>query len=148
MLSLIGVVLVLVALYIGEWAFRAFFRQVDQPTDALRALAGHFNASGLAGDFYPVRHGFRHSSVTAVIGYKINDLPIPFTVIDCPSEDAAERRLQLSQPEWLAQRSGSLIIQFPMWGDDTRALADRVMRVFLDHALGSKPAVAGDVQVS
>jgi hypothetical protein len=48
-------------------------RPVDQPTPGLRALVVHLNTSGVQGNFYPVRHAFRHSSVTAVINYKMND---------------------------------------------------------------------------
>jgi hypothetical protein len=70
--------------------------------------------------------------VTAVIAYKITDFPLPFTAVDYPSAAAAENRLQSGQPAWLAQRNGSLLIQFPMWGDDTRAVVDRVSRMFLD----------------
>jgi hypothetical protein len=133
MRTLICVVSVLLALYVGEWTYRTFLRPIDQPTEALRALATHFSTSGLPGNFYPVRHGFWHSSVTAVIAYKINDFPVPFTVVDCPSEAAAESRLQSTPSAWLAQRGGSLIIEFPMWGDDTRAMVDGVSRVFLDY---------------
>jgi len=71
--------------------------------------------------------------VTAVIAYKINEFPVPFGVVDCPSEVAAESRLQSTPPAWLAQRNGALIIEFSMWGDDTRAMVDRVSRVFLDY---------------
>jgi hypothetical protein len=79
---LIGTISVSLALYAGEWTYRGFLRPVDQPTSALRAVATHFSMSGVLGDFYPVRHNFRHSSVTAVIAYKTNDSPLPFTVID------------------------------------------------------------------
>jgi hypothetical protein len=106
----------------------AFFRSIDQPTAALRTLATHFSMSGLPGKFYPVRHGFRHSTVTAVIAHKINDFPLPFTVVEYTSEAIAESHLQSSQPAWLAQRKGSLIIHFAMWGDDTRAMIDRGIR--------------------
>jgi hypothetical protein len=88
----------------------------------------------MPGNFYPVRHGFSHSSVTAIIAYKINGFPVPFTVADCPSEAAAESRLQSTPPERFAQRSGSLVIEFPMWGDDTRAMVERVSKVFVDYS--------------
>ena len=134
MRTLICVVSVLVALYVGEWTYRTFLRPVDQPTGALRALAAHFSTSGLPGNFYPVRHGFGHSSVTAAIAYKINDFPVPFTVVDCPSEAAAAGRLQSTPPARFTRRSGSLVIEFPMWDDDTHAMVDRVSRVFLDYS--------------
>src|SRR5450432_1319610 len=120
MRTLICVVSVLVALYVGEWTYRTFLRPIDQPTGALRALATHFSTSGLPENFYPVRHGFRHSSVTAVIAYKINEFPVPFGVVDCPSEAAAESRLQSTPPAWLAQRNGALSSNFPC-GVTTRA---------------------------
>jgi len=133
MRTLIWIVAVLVALYAGDWTYRTFLRPIDQPTAALVALATHFSASGLPGTFYPVRHGFRHSSVTAVMAYKLNDYPVPFAVIDCPSEAAAQTRLQSTPPAWHAQRNGSLIIDFAMWSDDTGAMVDRVSRVFMDY---------------
>jgi hypothetical protein len=137
MRTLICVVSVLVALYVGEWTYRTFLRPVDQPTGALRALATYLGMSGLPGRFYPVRHGFPHSAVTAVIAYKIDDFPVPFGVIDCPSDAAAERRLQSIPPAWHAQRSGSRVIEFSMWGDDTGAMRDRVSRLFLDYNPGA-----------
>jgi hypothetical protein len=70
MRMLIAGIAVLVALYAGEWIYRGFLRPIDQPTSAMRALVDHFNTSGVRGKFYPVRHGFRHSSVIAVIAYE------------------------------------------------------------------------------
>lgn len=137
MRMLVGVILVLPILYAGEWAYRNFLRPIDEPTPALRALATHFNSSGVRGDFYPVRHGFRHSSVKAVIAYKIDCVPIPFAVVHCPSEISAERRLQSSPPEWMAQRNGPLVVHFDMWGDDMKPFIDRVSRVFLAFKLRS-----------
>jgi hypothetical protein len=66
-----------------------------------------------------------------MIGYKVNDFAIPFTVVHCPTEAAAKHRLLASPAEWRAQRNGSLIIDFPMWGDDGRLLASRISEAFL-----------------
>jgi hypothetical protein len=118
MRTLIAVIAVLLTLYAGEWIYRIFLRSIDQPTPELRAVVEHFRDSGIQGNFYPVRHGFRHSSVTAVIADKIDDFALPFTIVDCPSEAAAETRMQSSSPAWRARRNGSLIIHFPMWGED------------------------------
>ena len=90
MRTAIFVILALLLLYVGEWIYRGFLRPIDQPTSAMRALVDHFNTSGVRGEFYPVRHNFRHSSVTAVIAYKIDDFALPFTVADCPAEAAVE----------------------------------------------------------
>src|SRR5262245_14342965 len=85
---LLGMISALLAIYGGEWVYRSFLRSTDQPTSTLRAVAAHFGVSGVHGTYYPVRHGFRHSSVTAVIAYKMDNHPIAFAVVECPSEVA------------------------------------------------------------
>lgn len=129
----IVIVASLIALYVGEVFYRTFLRPADQPTETLRALAVHFRASALPGRLYPVRHGFPHSSVTAVAGYMITDFPLSFTVVDCPSIAAAEIRLLARSPEWQSLRHHSLVISFAMWGDDTGAMMDRVKAAFLTY---------------
>jgi hypothetical protein len=128
---LLGMIVVLLAAYGSEWVYRSFLRPTDQPTSTLRAVAAHFGVSGVHGTYYPVRHGFRHSSVTAVIAYKMDNHPIPFAVVEYPSEAAAQERIQSIHPAWLPRRNGALILEFSMWGDDMRELANRVTNVFL-----------------
>ena len=128
---LFGAIAVLLAVFGAEWVYRSFFRPTDQPTSILRAVAAHFGASGVQGTYYPVRHGFRHSSVTAVIANKISGYPIPFAVVECPSETAAQGRMLSSSTAWLPQRNGSLVIDFAVWGDDARELAAHLSSVFL-----------------
>ena len=123
---LIGAIAVLLAVFGGEWVYRSFLRPTDQLTSILCAVAAHFGASGVQGTYYPVCHGFRHSSVTAVIAYKISGYPM----VECPSETAAQSRM-LSSSTWLPQRNGSLVIDFAMWDDDARELAAHVSSVFL-----------------
>ncbi|GLH82375.1 hypothetical protein SSBR45G_72840 [Bradyrhizobium sp. SSBR45G] len=130
MRALVGIALLLLAFYGGEWIYRSVLRPIDQPTVTLQALATRFNMSGIAGTFYPARHGFRHSSVIAVMAYKIDGLPIPFTVTECPSDAAAESQQQASPPEWQPKRNGSLVIQFPMWDEESWNSVDQVSSVF------------------
>jgi hypothetical protein len=103
---LIGAIAVLLAVFGGEWVYRSFLRPTDQLTSTLHVVAAHFGASGVQGTYYPVRHGFKHSSVTAVIAYKISEYPIPFAVVECASETAAQSRMLSSSTAWLPSGMG------------------------------------------
>jgi hypothetical protein len=125
--------LLVVALWCGEWVYRGFFRPVDQPTKQMLALAQHFNALGLKGHVYPVRHNFRHSMVTAAAAFEIEGYPLPISFVQCPTIEVAESQFisvkgspNLMHP----QRNGLLVMHLPMWGDDTGAMARRVSTAF------------------
>lgn len=122
-------------LWLGEATYRLFLRPIDPPTSAMKALEKHFNASGLKGHLYAVRHSYRHSDVTAAAGFKIDGFPLPVLLEDCPDNLMAEAHYQavvqspnLTRP----QRNGTLVLNLPMWADDaeTEAMATRVVAAF------------------
>jgi hypothetical protein len=122
-------VLVAVLAVGGEWIYRTFLRPVDPPTPEMLALGEHLKAAGLLGRFYPVRHGFRHSYVSAAGAYELINFPLPVSVSACPTEAAAEAHRQAIErsPHLVNQiRKGHLVIWFPMWGDDTHEMMGKV----------------------
>ncbi|MBC7489023.1 MAG: hypothetical protein H7240_02445 [Glaciimonas sp.] len=125
--------LFVLVLFSGEWVYRSFLRPVDQPTSLMKSLAQHFNAVGLKGSVYPVRHGYRHSQISAAAAFKIEGYPLPVSITQCADEAAAERHLRAveSAPNLMhAQRKGLLVLDLPMWGDDTDAMATKVTNAF------------------
>jgi len=120
-------------LYSGEWVYRSFLRPIDQPTTQMLALAQHFNASGLKGHIYPVRHGSRHSDVLATAAFQIDGYPLPVSFEQCPSDILAETHLHAvsRSPNLMhPQRNGSLVLYLPMWGSGTEPMATKVMNAF------------------
>jgi len=122
-------------LWLGEATYRMFVRPIDPPTAAMKALEKHFNARGIKGHLYAVRHSYRHSEVTAAAGFKIDGFPLPAVLEDCPDNLKAEAHYQgvvqspnLTRP----QRNGTLVLNLPMWADDaeTAPMATRVVAAF------------------
>ncbi|WP_457426449.1 hypothetical protein [Roseateles sp. P5_E7] len=130
-----GLIVVLLAglLWLSETTYRLFLRPVDPPTATMLALADHFNARGIKGHIYAVRHGYRHSEMTAAAAFQIDGFPLPISFDDCPNEVAAEalyQAIQRSPNLTHPQRNGTLVLNLPMWGDDTDAMAARVREAF------------------
>lgn len=126
-------VLVLVVTFAGEWLYRSFLRPVEPLATEAIALANHFNQDGIHVRPYPVRHGLRHSQVLSVAGFEIIGYPLPIVVKICPTEESAIQRLSavsaspnLTHPN----RNGRLVMNLPMWGDDTGAMAAKIKNVF------------------
>jgi hypothetical protein len=122
-----------ISLIVGEWIYRGFLRSVDQPTPQMLALANHFNEQGIKGHIYPVRHGFRHTDVSAAAAFQIDGFPLPIAFEQCPNEAAAEAHLvsvKASSNLMHSQRNGLLILNLPMWGDDTTEMANKVSNAF------------------
>jgi hypothetical protein len=120
-------------LYVGEWGYRSFLRPIDLPTPQMLALAEHFNAHGLKGHIYPVRHGFRHSEVRAAAAFQIDGFPLPISFEESPSSAAAQAHYELmSRGSNLMhpQRNGQLVLYLPMWGADTEPMAMKVKNAF------------------
>jgi hypothetical protein len=68
----IALILVLtVVLVAGEWLYRTLWRPTDPLQPEVLELAEYLNRSGLAVRPYAVRHGFRHSYVTAAAALEI-----------------------------------------------------------------------------
>ena len=121
------------ALYAGEWLYRTIFRPIDRPTQQMIELAQHFNAAGVKGHIYAVRHGFRHSYVSAASAFQIDGYPLPVSFAQSPTESAAQAHLLAikASPNLMhPQRNGLLVMDLPMWGDDTTEMAAKVAEVF------------------
>jgi hypothetical protein len=121
-----GIVLLLLSMA-GEWGYRTFVRAIDQPTSELRAVAAYLASSGLQGKLAPVQHGFRHSAVAAVAAYRVDGQALPFMLVHCPSEAAAERALQRSPNRETARRNGAIVLQFPFLAADADSMVERVL---------------------
>lgn len=122
----------------GEWTYRSFLRPIDPATPDMLALGDRLKQAGLLDRFYSVRHGFRHSQVSAHGAYQLKDFPLPVSVSACPTEEAAElhRQAIAHSPNLVGPvRSGRLVIWFPMWGDDTKEMMNRVVGVVASEAL-------------
>lgn len=129
-------VLVAIALLLafgGEWIYRSFLRPIDPLAPEAVSLAEHFNRSGIQVRPYPVRHGFRHSEVLSVAGYEIVGYPLPIVVEFCTTEASAIEKLRmvkaspnLTQPT----KNGRLVMNLPMWGEDTGPMATKVENAF------------------
>lgn len=129
-----ALVIVLVALLLvaGEWTYRSFLRPIDPATPEMLALGERLKQDGLLDRFYSVRHGFRHSEVSAHGAYQLKNFPFPVSVSACPTEAAAEahRHAIASSPNLVRPvRSGRLVIWFPMWGEDTKEMMERVVSI-------------------
>lgn len=127
-------VVLVAALLIGsEWTYRSFFRPVDPPTPEMLVFAERLKRVGLLDRFYPVRHGFRHSEVTANGAYQLRNFPLPVSVSACPTEALAEAHRQSIErsPNLIGPvRNGNLVIWFPLWGEDTKEMMSRVLEEF------------------
>jgi hypothetical protein len=125
-------VLLAILLVAGEWIYRSFLRPIDPPTPEMLALGERLKQAGLLERFYSVRHGYRHSRVSAAGAYQLKEFPLPVSVSACPSAEAAEAHLQAiarSPNQVNPLRNGHLVIWFPMWGDDTEEMMGRVIKV-------------------
>lgn len=130
----IYVLLTILVLYSGEWIYRSFLRPVDPPTPQMLALAKHFNDVGLKGHIYPVRHMFWHKAVTASGAFQIDGYPLPVAIVHCPSEPTAEahlRSIEISPNLTHPHRNGLLLLNLPMWGNDTGEMSARVVDAFM-----------------
>jgi hypothetical protein len=117
----------------AEWVYRTFLRPVDQPTQQMIALAEYFNANGLKGHIYPVQHGYMHSELTAAAAFQIDGYPLPVAIDQCPDESSASTLLHATQasPNLMhATRNGLLVMNLPMWGDDTDTMVEKVVGLF------------------
>jgi hypothetical protein len=115
--------------FTGEWVYRSFVRPIDPLRPELLALAEHFDRSGIEVHPYAVGDGFRHSQVLAVAGFKIAGFPLPFSVILCPTEQSALERFEAikSSPNLVrSEKNGRMVMDLPMWGDDTADMAAKV----------------------
>ena len=123
-----------IALGLCVFAYLTFFRPIDQPTRALRELEAHLVASGIPGHIYPVRHGYFHSRMHAAAAFEIDGYPLPLALLDCATEQEAavfSAGKDTLPPELRPARNGTLVLDFPSWGDDTFPQADRARKAFL-----------------
>jgi hypothetical protein len=129
-----GLVVVLVGLVLAsQFIYLTFLRPVDPLTPTQLALAAHFNQHGIEVRPRALRHGFPHSQVSAVATYEFQKFPLPFQITECPDEIAAEQQLQAinrSPNVGPGYRNGRLLLDFAMWGDDTKPIPDRVIAAF------------------
>ena len=133
-------ILLIGSLFLGEWIYRSFVRPIDQPTVKMIALALHLNAVGIKGHLYSVRHGFRHSDVTAAAAFQIDGFPLPISFIDCPNDIAAESNLNAikANPNLThGNRKDTIVMDLPMWGDDTERTALKVVDAFSSFRSGT-----------
>ena len=140
-MKLVVVVISALALLLGgEWTYRCFLRPIDPlPAEVLK-LADHFRSNGLDVRPYAVRHGYRHSEVTASAGFEIAGYPLAISVAVCPTSAAADAylpRVTVSPNLMPPTRNGRLVMDLPMWGDDTSAMAKRVTDAFSTFAAGT-----------
>jgi hypothetical protein len=129
----IALVLTVVLLFIGDWAYRGFLRPIDPLTPDVLALAEHFRSSGIEVRPYPVRNGFRHSVVTAAAAFEIKGYPLPVSIDVCPNAIVAATHLVnvARSPNLMGpMQNGRLVMFLPMWGDDTAAMAGKVHGAF------------------
>ena len=127
-------------LFVVKFAYTVWFRPIDQPTLELRKLEAHFNNHNISGHIYAVRHGFSRSKVLAVAAFQIDDYSAPFMLTDHSSiliaEQSAIRREDLPE-ELHPEVNGAVVLDFPVWGEDTPPMARAIRKVFL--AYSSKP---------
>jgi len=127
MRTLICVVSVLVALYVGEWTYRTFLRPIDQPS---RYPLQHVRTAG--------KFLSRSSRVSALIRDGcdcLQDQRISGSVRRgrLPIRSSCWKSLAIDPTSMARPAQWGAFIEFSMWGDDTRAMVDRVSRVFLDY---------------
>jgi hypothetical protein len=123
--------------YSGEWVYRSFLRPVDPPTPEMLALGDHLKTAGLLARFYPVRHGFRHSQVSAHGAYEPVNFPLPISVSASPTDVAAEahrQAIERSPNLFNPTRIGRLVVWFPMWGNGTEEMMDRIKSALSTYA--------------
>lgn len=126
----------------GSWIYRSFLRPTDPLAPEAIALAEHFNQSGIQVRPYPVQNGFRDSEVLAVAGYEIVGYPLPIVVDFCSTEASATEKLRMfkASPNLThPAKNGRLVMNLPMWGDDTGPMAAKVQKAFGSFVPGSLP---------
>jgi len=102
-------------------------------TPDVLALAEHFRNSGIDVHPYAVRHGYRHSVVTAAAAFQIRGFPLPVDIEVCPDTVAATARLAHvtgSRGSEVPMQNGRLVMYLVEWGDDTVDMARRVRTAF------------------
>jgi hypothetical protein len=120
--------------FAGAWIYRSFGRPIDELSPELLALAEHFDRSGIEVRPYTVSHGFRHSEVLASAAFQIANFPLPIGVILCPTEQAAMERFEAVKrnPNLMhPARNGRMVMNLPMWGDDTGDMGAKVVHAFV-----------------
>lgn len=133
-------VLVVALAFSTEWVYRTLLRPVDQPTPRMDALAAHFNAHGLKGHQYAVRHGYRHSQMSAAAAFEIEGFPLPVSIAECPDEVSAQACLHAvrANPKLVRPaRNGLLVMHLPMWGDGSAPMANKVQHLFSTFQYGA-----------
>jgi hypothetical protein len=128
----LAIIALLILLVAGEWGYRSFIRPIDPVPPIVLRLAEHFNQSGIIVEAKPVRHTYRHSTITAAAYLDIKDFPLPIAVEVCASEKEAESHLQAIRnspnlPHSL--RNGLLVMCLPTWTND-EPMAEKVRTVF------------------
>jgi hypothetical protein len=126
-------VLFVLVLFAAEWVYRVFFRQIDQPTNQLIALAEHFKNVGLSGHIYPIRHGYKHSRLTACAGFEIKQFPFPVVINHYTPEAIAGFNIATEKNNRNLKQiyqNGTLFMDLSMWGGDIEAMAARVITAF------------------
>ena len=140
MKTLSALVLVVALAFAVEWAYRNFLRPVEPMAPEIAALAAHFNASGIQVRPYAVRHGYRHSEVLSVAAFEIVGYPLAVTLVVTPNEQSAANMLArtAASPNLThAQRNGLIVMDLPMWGDDTKDMATKVTNAFQSFRHGT-----------
>jgi hypothetical protein len=137
---IIALVLTGVLLFVGEWIYRGFLRPIDPLRPDLMALAEHFRSSGIDVRPYPVRHGYRHSQVTAAAAFEIKGFPLPVSIDVCPNATAAATRLNrvaVSPNFGSPMQNGRLVMYLAEWGDGTADMARKVEVAFSSFREGT-----------
>ena len=132
-LILVGIALLV---FVGYFAYPLWIRPIDQPTRQLLGLEAHFNAHGIPGHLYAVKHTFSHTKIKAAGAYEIKDYPLPVSLLSCTTEAEAIARSahDPNYPEALQPiRNGVLVLSFIMWGDDTYDMAQSVKNAFQSY---------------
>lgn len=140
MRTLSALVLVTVLATAGEWAYRNFLRPIEPLAPEIVALAAHFNASGIQVRPYSVRHGYRHSEVSSVAAFEIVGFPFAVSLVVTQNEQSAANMLvrTAASPNLAnAQRNGLIVMDLPMWGDDTKDMATKVTNAFQSFGHGT-----------
>jgi hypothetical protein len=140
MVRIVAIAALALLALLGEWTYRGFIRPIDPLQPQVLALAEYFNRSGIPVRPYAVRHGYRHSQVTAAAAFEIIGYPLGVSVDLCPNEVEAQQQLaaiaaspNLTHPD----RNGDLVMYLPMWGDDTKEMAARIGDIFASFRAGT-----------
>jgi hypothetical protein len=134
MKSTIALAVAVVLIFAGEWIYRGFLRPIDPLTPDVLALAEHFRMNGIDVHPYPVRHGFRHSVVSAVAALQIKGFTLPVSIDVCPDGAVAATHwaaVRASPSSVSPLQNGRLVMYLSQWGDDTTDMARKVETAFV-----------------